>query len=342
MPANPLGPRKFPPRKLPKRTPKRKEIRKFTPLSEALTPAQRVRFWRNFLLDRENALMVERRKRNRVIMNRELKAGNVLSEKVKDTRIFYNAQYRRFASKLAMRFGRRLEIIVRRGQVTADGTVARNTVYKVVVRGLSMARKTYLDVMDRAHSGLSEACALIEAKRRRVPVVDFVRLVINKRARLAVLYTLMPPGYKTLAQSRLGRAAATSTFLRELGRAVGKMHKAGMLHGDLDAENILWNGNPQAPDFIFLDLELARFFDRQPPFSEVCTDIGTLMESLTLERYGSSAYTTDELMHFVDAYCAETGYKKDLVIGVTDSASQPLQEVRDEIRRDILKRLGLE
>jgi len=347
MPMHPARGKRFPrdkwsfQNKWPQRIPKPKEpkrLRKITPLAEALTPAQKIRFWRNFLQDQSNVLFVERRKRNRLIMSRELKAGNVISQKISNTHIFYNSQYKKFASRIALRFGRKLEPIVIRGQPTPDGTIARNTVYKVVVRNISMARKTYIDVIHRVHSGLSEACALLEAKRRGIPVVDFVRLVLNKKSGLAILYTIMPAGYKTLANSKLGRDAPASIFLRALGKAVGQMHKKGMLHGDLDAENILWNGH----DLMFLDLELARFFERQPSFSQVAGDIGVLIESLTLERYGPLAYSEDELMHFVKAYCEETGYSQELVLGLSDSAIQPLANERESLRKSILRRLGLE
>jgi tRNA A-37 threonylcarbamoyl transferase component Bud32 len=273
-----------------------------------------------------------------------IRRGELITEKTINGRVVYAKKYREVASSSVLRRRRKMTPIVMRGDITPDGTIARHTVYKVIVKGVPLARKTYLDVDYRVHVATCEAAALIEAARRGIPVVDFVRLSIMPRNNLAVLYTRIPKGFITLANSRLGFSANPKKFLEELGKTVGRMHNKGFFHGALDAENILWNRHPKAPEFMFLDLEGARFYDKKPLFSQVGGDIGVLIESLCAPFRGLGVYTRTELDCFINAYCNETGYPKEEVLKVIESAfpSQPLQEVRENIRSNLLRRLGLE
>ncbi|MEM4663066.1 MAG: lipopolysaccharide kinase InaA family protein [Candidatus Diapherotrites archaeon] len=305
----------------------------------AMQPAERIRFLKAWLRDASNKELVTLRKLSRKRIAKAIQEGIVVSKLVKGSLILYNAKYKRFASPLAMRFGRKLEPIVVKGQVTSDGTIARNSVYKVVVRNVSMARKTYLDVADRTQALIREASALIEASKRGVPVVEFVRAVISKKTGLAVLYTVMPHGYETLAKTRLGRDAPSRIFLEELGRTVGRMHNAGILHQDLDPENILWNKNPHSPSFMFLDFELASVFDRKITLAEAALDLRLLIESLKSPIFKVEPYSDAELEHLARGYSAETGYPMDIILG--HEKVFPGQEERDTIRDRILKRLGL-
>lgn len=304
----------------------------------AMRPAERIGFLKAWLRDASNRRLYEQRRRSRRIISEAIRNGSIISKSFKGSIVLYNASYRRFASPTAMRLGRKLEPIVVKGQITRDGTIARNTVYKAVVKGLSMARKTYIDVPDRAQSLLNEASALIEASKRRVPVVEFVRGVISRKRNLAVLYTVMPKGYETLAHTGLGREALSYCFLEALGRAVGKMHNAGIIHYDLDPENILWNRNPYAPKFIFLDFELAAVLNRRATLHEASSDLGLLMESLQSPRFGVKPYSEAELRDFIRGYSAETGYSEDVMLGREDVFAE--QEERNALREDMLRRLG--
>lgn len=274
-----------------------------------------------------------------------IKKGELFTRKTKHARIVYSAKYADLVRAPILRFRRRVEPIVIRGQVTPDGTVARHTVYKVLIRGTPFARKTYLDVDFRAHVATYEAASLIEAARRGIPVVEFARLVTLPKSNLAVLYTRIPEGYKTLAHSPFSPSTEPRKFLEKLGKLVGSMHKKGFFHGDLDAENILWNMRPENPDFILLDLEGSRFFDKQPAFNQVQGDVGVLAESLCNPSRGLAPFVrNDFIKYFVEAYCRETGYSKEDVMSVIESAapSQPLQDLRDDMRKRLLRRLGLE
>lgn len=281
----------------------------------------------------------------REVVLKMVKNGQLFTRKTKHARIVYSAKYADLVRAPVLRFRRRLVPIVVRGEVAPDGTVARHTVYKVLIGSTPFARKTYLDVDFRAHVATYEAASLIEAARRGIPVVEFARLVTLPKSNLAVLYTHIPHGYSTLAHSPLASSKSPKKFLEGLGSLVGSMHKKGFFHGDLDAENILWNMRPEKPNFILLDLEGSQFFDKQPAFADVQGDIGVLAESLCNPSKGLAPFSRDDFVrYFVEAYCRETGYSKEDVMKVIESAapSQPLQNVRDDMRKRLLRRLGLE
>ena len=70
-----------------------------------------------------------------------------------------------------------------------------------------------------------------------------------------------------------------------------------------------------------------------------------LAESLCNPTRGLAPFSrSDFVKYFVEAYCKETGYAKEDVMKVIESAvpSQPLQEIRDDMRSRLLRRLGLE
>lgn len=267
----------------------------------------------------------------------------VIKERKKGFEAFFVRWYAGVASGEAIKKAKLAGFIVKKGQVTPDGTIARHNVEKLSIKGINIAKKRYEGAEFDAKIHIYEASALLEAKKRGLPVVDVVRVISSKKRKVGYIYTIMPYGFSTLAESQL-RVASPKEFLSELGKLVGKMHKAGIKHNDLDLENVLWNKDPKRPSFILLDFEAARFYKKQPPFEKVQGDVGTLIESLCNPARGLGVFSREELRYFVDAYCKETGYAKEDVAKVIESAfpSQPLEELREEMRKNLLGKAGVE
>ena len=57
---------------------------------------------------------------------------------------------------------------------------------------------------------------------------------------------------------------AKRTVLRRLGEEVGALHLAGFAHGDLRMGNVLLQGPPEIPEFVFLDNERTSHFRKIP------------------------------------------------------------------------------
>lgn len=57
---------------------------------------------------------------------------------------------------------------------------------------------------------------------------------------------------------------AKRTVLRRLGEEVGALHLAGFAHGDLRMGNVLLQGPPEIPEFVFLDNERTAHFRKIP------------------------------------------------------------------------------
>lgn len=80
----------------------------------------------------------------------------------------------------------------------------------------------------------------------------------------------------------LSKKAAKTDVCRRLGREIGKMHAAGIIHGDLTTSNVILKGK----DVFFIDFGLGKFSKR---VEDMATDLGVLREALTAGNHGTSA-----------------------------------------------------
>ena len=77
------------------------------------------------------------------------------------------------------------------------------------------------------------------------------------------LFTLLNEHFPVLAPGE--RFRIKSVLIPRLGRAIGRLHSEGIIHGDLRLNNILvkgWQG--EEPEFYFIDNERNAFFERPP------------------------------------------------------------------------------
>lgn len=98
-----------------------------------------------------------------------------------------------------------------------------------------------------------------EAVRRDLPTARLVGIVSEPRgsvvARLAVI-TEEIPSAESLAQ-RLTAGRVSESDLLDLGREVRSLHRAGLVHGDLNATNVIRPSHGHS--YCFLDLDDARY-----------------------------------------------------------------------------------
>ena len=287
------------------------------------------------------------RKLIRRIQNKEY----VTMKQPAGTRIIYSKAYEAIAKPGKLE-GKRIKRITRRGTPTKDGTVAKHNVYKIdyTNHGKRTYFKVYQTVNLRAHTALSEALAMMEAKERGVPVVEVIRIDINAVADRAAITTLAPKEFNSIMDAIEHRYFASipphkiREFLGSLGDMVGKMHKAGVCHGDLDPENILWNGKTGAAKFKLIDFEHARIFKKQPSFSSVAKDVVNLALWLIKAPTIPGTFTKKEFKSFVNTYSTVTGYPRELIWKAIERKI-PVREgerVRNLLRERPLRNAGLD
>jgi hypothetical protein len=101
---------------------------------------------------------------------------------------------------------------------------------------------------------------------------------------------------KTQIDRRAQRAVWS--VAEELGRTVGRMHKCGIVHGDLRWGNILVEGTPENIQFVLLDNERTRRY-RHVPRREILKNL------VQLNMIPSLGLSRTERMRFWRAYRAE-------------------------------------
>lgn len=223
---------------------------------------------------------------------------------------------------------------------------ARHKVYSIKAgrRGkLKIAKKNYFGVRYRPPTALREFVILVEALRRKVPVVEPLRVDVNWQRNEAALYTRMPPGFKDLSTYNL-KDARTKSFIRALATEVAKLHNKGILHGDLRRPNILWNGSRSSPEIKFLDFETGRLFKERVPINKAIDDIILLTESLCGKWQGLGNFGLKEMEMFADIYCKFTGFPKEVIMhNIKRAIPKPESlTVADYLRERLLRGKGIE
>lgn len=106
--------------------------------------------------------------------------------------------------------------------------------------------------------------------------------------------------YLRRMKARTGSGARRAAWRveEELGRVVGRMHKCGIIHGDLRWGNVLVEGEPENPQFVFLDNERTKRYRRVPRRK-------ILKNLVQLNMIPNLAMSRTERMRFWRAYRAE-------------------------------------
>jgi len=98
-------------------------------------------------------------------------------------------------------------------------------------------------------------------------------------------------------QTRLSRAQKNAT-LERLGRLVGKLHAARIIHGDLLCGNILLSGDAHRFEVYFIDNERTKRHFIVPPRQR-------LKNLVQLNKYSSPGISNTGRMRFFNAYLSE-------------------------------------
>ena len=88
------------------------------------------------------------------------------------------------------------------------------------------------------------------------------------------------------------------SLIRAFGQTVGKMHKAGIFHGDLRLGNVLARQDENGWQFFFIDNERTRKFYRLPNRLR-------LKNMVQINMYRTVAVTNTDRMRFFTAYLAK-------------------------------------
>jgi 3-deoxy-D-manno-octulosonic acid kinase len=111
---------------------------------------------------------------------------------------------------------------------------------------------------------LAEACASAEVEARAIPTPRVLAGVLYPSGAFyrADIVTQYIPASRDLAaalfQGAEGERPERSHLLEEAGRLVGRMARAGVEHPDLNARNILFAREGEAPVAMLLDLDRCR------------------------------------------------------------------------------------
>ena len=92
-------------------------------------------------------------------------------------------------------------------------------------------------------------------------------------------------------------------WLRVLGRTVGRMHKAGIFHGDMRLGNMLGRKNKDGRQFFFLDNERTKKFRRLPFRLRV-------RNLVQLNMHPKNTLTNSDRMRFFKEYRTENKNSK--------------------------------
>ncbi|MDE1819866.1 MAG: Kae1-associated serine/threonine protein kinase [Euryarchaeota archaeon] len=132
-------------------------------------------------------------------------------------------------------------------------------------------RDPALDQRLRGERLRTEVRLLREARRAgiRTPIV----LDVELEGSSLLLEWLDGPTLSEVLTSSAPRDATRARCVERWGQALGKLHAAGVAHGDLTASNVLWCDG----DVAFLDLSLG---SRSPGIEELGIDLHLVREDL--------------------------------------------------------------
>jgi len=125
-------------------------------------------------------------------------------------------------------------------------------------------------------------------------------VMVGQKGRHNFMITAAVPDCVSLAdflQTRLSRAEKTRQ-LERLGKLVGKMHAARIIHGDLLCGNILLSGEPGRFEVYFIDNERTKRYFIVPPKQR-------LKNLVQLNKYPSPGISNTDRMRFFNAYLSE-------------------------------------
>ncbi|MBI4894331.1 MAG: Kae1-associated serine/threonine protein kinase [Candidatus Aenigmarchaeota archaeon] len=140
------------------------------------------------------------------------------------------------------------------------------------------------------------------AKRYRIPQIDAALRSNRTRQEIKLMREARGHGVMTpkivhsdealsvITMEKIGGIVMKDFLLRKpvkisvcrtAGEGIGKMHAAGMVHGDLTTSNMIVRGR----DVFFIDFGLGRFSRR---VEDMATDLGVLREALVAGNYKTS------------------------------------------------------
>lgn len=169
--------------------------------------------------------------------------------------------------------------------------------------------------------------------------VDSVGHILVTR-RLPRFTTMNQVGWQDHFAGQPEYGAKVVPSLRRIASFVGKMHRAGIIHGDLQLKNI---GQVPPDESVLFDLEGATFFDPvedgTPPSSELVdrtsSDVATLVKSLVCRGYlwSSTDHTFQEEVtdHLLLPYLETAGMHDESVVDVFDQIIQDAIDLRPQV-----------
>jgi tRNA A-37 threonylcarbamoyl transferase component Bud32 len=144
------------------------------------------------------------------------------------------------------------------------------------------------------------------------------------------IYQLIPEGATDLTKEQL---RSKRELIRAFGRTIGRMHKAGIFHGDLRLGNVLGQKEQNMWRFSFLDNERTAKFRRLPGRLRV-------KNLVQLNMIRSDAITKTDRMRFLSEYWAQNAGGKEqktaLINKIVKKTGQRLSKKRQlsrEMRR---------
>jgi hypothetical protein len=111
------------------------------------------------------------------------------------------------------------------------------------------------------------------------------------------IYQFVPDNLEDLTEEQL---RSKRELIRAFGRTVGRMHAAGIFHGDLRLGNVLARQEKNGWCFFFLDNERTRKFYRLPAWLR-------LKNLVQINMYRTDALTNTDRMRFLRSYMQENG-----------------------------------
>ena len=109
------------------------------------------------------------------------------------------------------------------------------------------------------------------------------------------IYQFIPEGQENLTKEQL---RAKRELIRAFGRTVGRMHAAGIFHGDLKLVNVLARQEKNGWRFFFIDNERTKKFYILPPWLR-------LKNLVQVNMHRTDALTASDRMRFFKAYLGE-------------------------------------
>jgi Kae1-associated kinase Bud32 len=135
-------------------------------------------------------------------------------------------------------------------------------------------RPKALDERLRKERTRTEARLLVDARRAgvRTPILYDIDVLHHR----LIMEELPGPTLKSILEDPTLPPETVRQAVRSLGIALGKLHAAGIAHGDLTSSNVLYPAGPEAPAAL-LDLSMGT---RNPGVEELGIDLHLVEEDL--------------------------------------------------------------